>query len=106
MSPNKIQPRNVVPVKTQPILQQESNRRWGEGRRKLGFYSGGAEPHNGLFVGNNDCKTFRHSAVQMNRFHHNVPDNDYFKNIANTPDIGIVNETLKNAHYRGGPLGL
>ena len=42
-----------------------------------------------------DCQTFKHSAVKINWFHHNVPDNDYLKKLANTTDIVIVDETLK-----------
>ena len=42
-----------------------------------------------------DCKTFKYCAVKMNWFHHNVSDNDYLNNIANTPGIVIVNKT----HY-------
>ena len=41
-----------------------------------------------------DCKTFKHSAVKTNWFHQNIPDNYYFKNITNTPDIVIVMKTV------------
>ena len=46
-----------------------------------------------------DCKTFKHTAVKMNWFQHNVHDNDNLKNLANTPDIVIVNDTEKCSYY-------
>lgn len=39
-----------------------------------------------------DCNFFLHNTVKMDWFNHNHDvDNDYFKNIPNTPDIVMVN---------------
>ncbi len=41
-----------------------------------------------------DSKIYQHTTVKLNWFNHNTSDRDYFKNIPNTPDIVIVNDTL------------
>ncbi len=41
-----------------------------------------------------DSKIYQHTTVKLNWFNHSTSDRDYFKNIPNTPDIVIVNETL------------
>lgn len=43
-----------------------------------------------------ECKFFLHSTVKMNWFNHNMHDDDHFKNIPNTPDIVIVNESVNS----------